>query len=162
PRAKLLQGDAWQQARSTVGEVLHRSLDAREEMVQWEHELDTLYRHLSTHLPEDVTITSVPDPETDKLHDEIALEALQAQEDPPSLPLLRDLVNRRLPTTDLSAIIREIEARTQLSTAFTHIGGSDTRLADFPLSLCAVLLSQACNLPITTVVAEGTPALSLD
>ncbi len=162
PRVKLLQGDAWTQSRAMVGELLHRSLDAQEELTQWEGELDALYRQLGANVPKGVTITSVSDKETGKMQDHLSLEALEAQEDPPSLRHLRTVIERRMPMTDLSALTREIEARTQLASAFTHIGGSESRLPDFSMSLCAVLLAQACNLPVAAVAEESIPALTTD
>ena len=92
-------------------------------------------------------------------HEAVRIESVT---DPPSLQQLRQQIARRMPVVDLSAVLMEIEARTAMALEFTHIGGSDSRLDDFAVSLCAALLTQACNLPVAEVAQEHIPALAAD
>ena len=54
---------------------------------------------------------------------------------------MRDL----LPRVDLSELLLEIQARTGFANECTHISESQARVTDLPLSICAVLLAEACN-----------------
>jgi TnpA family transposase len=66
---------------------------------------------------------------------------------------------RRLPQVGLPELFLEIATRTGLHEEFTHVSESRLRLDDLAISLCAVLLTQACNVPLKTFVQEGVPAL---
>jgi hypothetical protein len=59
----------------------------------------------------------------------------------------------------LPELLLEIEARTGFAAEFTHVSESRSRIADLPISLGAVLLTEACNLPLRAFVQEGVPAL---
>lgn len=67
-----------------------------------------------------------------------------------------------MPLIDLPTLLLEVEARTGFAGEFTHIGEGESRLSDFRISLCAALLIQACNLPVTAVAKVGIPALTED
>jgi TnpA family transposase len=162
PRASLLQAQEWERARPAVCALLQRSPIAATELDAWADELDTLYRRVGCDLPEAVRIESVTDPHTHKTTERLSVAGLEAQPEPPSLLRLREQIARRMPFVDLSAVLMEIEARTAMALEFTHIGGSDSRLDDFPVSLCAALLTQACNLPVSEVAQEHIPALAAD
>ena len=163
PRAKLLQGAAWETARVTISQVLGRSLSAEDELARWEQDLDAAYRRTSATLPStSVQIERKRDPATGKEQDHLVIGALDAIPDPPSLQRLRDLTNRRLPLTDLPMLLMEMATRTGFATEFTHIGDGRSWLLDFPVLLCAVLMAQACNFPLSAVTQAGVPALERD
>lgn len=44
--------------------------------------------------------------------------------------------------------------------AFTHISGADSGMDDFEVSVCAVLLAEACNVGLTPVVKPNVAALT--
>ena len=48
---------------------------------------------------------------------------------------------------------------TGFADAFTHISEKQARADDLPLSICAVLLAEACNVGIDDVVNPSIPAL---
>ena len=162
PRTKLLQGSEWDGMRPQVAHLLQRSLSAEEELAAWESDLDAAYRQLAGDLPQAVTIKKETDPHTGKTRDRLHVSGLEEQPDPASLQRLRALIAHRLPVTDLSGVVMEMEARTHFSEEFTHIGGSPTRLGDFAQSLSAALMAQACNLPISAVAQEYPLALAAD
>ena len=49
------------------------------------------------------------------------------------------------PRVDLPEILLEIAARTEFPTKFTHVSERESRVSDLAISLCAVLVEEACN-----------------
>ena len=43
---------------------------------------------------------------------------------------------------------------------FTHVSESNARVDDLPVSLCAVLLAEACNIGLEPLVKHNVPALT--
>ena len=95
-----------------------------------------------------------------KGRDTLTLTGLDKLEEPPSLLTLRAQVLARLPRVDLPEVLLEIHARTGFAHEFTHISARDARVADLPVSLCAVLLAEACNIGLEPVVRADVPALT--
>ena len=79
-----------------------------------------------------------------------------------SLLSLREKVTQMLPRVDLPELILEISARTGFTEAFTHISEQSARAVDLPVSLCAVLMSEACNTGLEPLVRNDIPALKRD
>jgi TnpA family transposase len=73
---------------------------------------------------------------------------------------LRDEVFARLPRVDLPEVLLEIHARTGFAHAFTHLSEGEARAADLPVSICAVLLAEACNIGLEPVVRSDIAALT--
>src|SRR5579885_3332102 len=161
PRARLLSGSAWEAVKPAVCQTLGRSPTPEPDLAAWAQELDAAYRRTAAHLPAntDVRIEQVPDAKTGRLEEQIVLTPLERLEEPASLKRLQRQVTQRLPEIGLPELLLEIEARTGFASEFTHVSESRSRIADLPISLCAVLLAQACNLPLGVVVQEGVPAL---
>jgi Tn3 transposase DDE domain len=67
-----------------------------------------------------------------------------------------------LTTVDLPEIILEIAARTKFVGAFSHISERTARAADLDLSVCAVLLAEACNTGFEPLIRRDIPALRRD
>ena len=63
----------------------------------------------------------------------------------PRFALRRD-VQARLPKGDLPDILLEVCAHTRLAESFTHVSERGARVADFPISLAAVLVAERCNI----------------
>lgn len=83
-------------------------------------------------------------------------------DEPSSLKLLRNAVKSRLPRVDLPEVLLEIAKRTDFISAFTHINEGNARAADLEISICAVLLAQACNTGLEPFVREDILALKRD
>jgi TnpA family transposase len=66
----------------------------------------------------------------------------------------------RLPRVDLTEVLLEIQAWTNFTSEFRHISEGDARVADLDLSLCAVLLAEACNIGLEPLVRPEVPALT--
>ena len=68
----------------------------------------------------------------------------------------------RLPRVDLPEILLEIAARTDFTAAFTHVSERAARVTDLGISICAVLLAEACNIgfePLVRHDAQKTDAM---
>ena len=74
---------------------------------------------------------------------------------------LREQLAGQLPPVELAALLLEVEAFTGFASAFTHVADGQTAVTDLPLSICAVLLAQACNIGLKTVARPDVPALTL-
>jgi len=157
PRAELLQGAAWEAARDDVARALGRSLDPRAELDLLRVELGSAYREVEENLAANTALKL----EVRDGHTQVTLTSLEAHPDPPSLIHLREQVNLRLPQVDLAALLLEIHAFTGFADAFTHVTDGRAWVGDLPLSLCAVLLAQSCNIGLKAVSRPDVPALTL-
>ena len=212
PRAKLLQGAAWETARAQVCAALKRDPTPDLEVASWARDLDVAYRRVATNLltksntavrlvpvglPVDVPLDSpvpsrarasartsakttaettaktsadgqgqppVPQQAQGRRQERerLTLEPLADLPEPLTLQRVRVWVQRRLPTIDLPELLLEMFARTGCATVFTHVSERQARIEDFPLTLCAALVAQACNLPVAAVAQPDIPALTAD
>lgn len=65
-----------------------------------------------------------------------------------------------LPPVDLTELLLEIDARTGFTGEFTHVSESEARAKDLHVSLCAVLLAEACNIGHEPLIKHNIPALT--
>ncbi|MDU1847220.1 MAG: Tn3 family transposase [Niallia nealsonii] len=94
--------------------------------------------------------------------DKLILSPLDRLEEPESLHRLRAQVQSLLPPIDLPELLLEVNSWTNFTDAFTHISEGGSRVKDLSVSICAVLLSQSCNIGLVPVVKQGIPALEYD
>ncbi len=91
-----------------------------------------------------------------------SLARLDRLDEPPGLAALHRRVAALLPRLDLTDLVLEIAGWTGFTRAFTHRSESRARVEDLPLSLCAVLVAEACNIGLEPVVRAEVPALTRD
>jgi len=162
PRAKLLQGDAWERVRATVCQSLGRSLTPKAELDELARRLNEAYRRTAANLPSaSVRIEREKSPSGQE-HDKLVLTGLDKVDEPASLQLLRHRVTRRLPPINLPELLLELHMRTGFLSEFTHISEGKSRVGDLPTSLCAVLIAEACNIGLAPLIHTGIPALERD
>lgn len=156
PRAQLLQGDEWDSLRAQVCRTLGRQPTGRDELKELAGQLDEAFRRTATNLPMNtaVSIDHSPDRAT------LTLSGLDKDEESSRLLDLRQQVEARLPRIDLPGLLLEIHARTGFADEFTHISEGGTRVKDLPVSLCAVLMAEACNLGLEPVMRPDLPTLA--
>ena len=161
PRASFPLGQRLAAAKPAVCQALGRSASPEADLTAWASELDAAYRRTAANLPTNAAlrIEQVRDPKTQRVEEQVILTPLERLEEPDSLKRLQRWVMRRLPQVGLPELLLEIEARTGFAAEFTHVSESRSRITDLPISLGAVLLTEACNLPLKTFVQEGVPAL---
>ena len=158
PRAKLLQGAMWEALRPQVCRTLQRQADAGPELEKLSTLLDEAYRRTAANLPNNTAVKI----ETHASKDTFTLTGLDKLEELPALLRLRDKAGALLPKVDLPEVLLEMHSRTGFADEFTHLSEAGTRIQDLPLSVCAVLLAEACNIGLEPLVKADNPALSRD
>ncbi|MFD8888873.1 Tn3 family transposase, partial [Streptomyces erythrochromogenes] len=130
PRAKLLAGEAWEQAKPTV--LASRGLPAAadEHLAARAALLDGIYREVAVRLPDNAQIVFDDD---GRLH----FAALEPEPEPASLLDLRAAVNAMLPRVDLPEVLLEVFSWTGADQAFTSVTGGDARLKDLHVTIAA-------------------------
>jgi TnpA family transposase len=156
PRVKLLQGAQWEAMRPQVCRALGRSESPEPELHTLAQQLEATYQRTAANFSTNDAVRV----EQVKGRDTLTVTGLDKLEEPPSLLTLRDHVLARLPRVDLPEVLLEIHARTGFANEFTHISEGAARVADLPISLCAVLLAEACNIGLEPVVRSDIAALT--
>jgi TnpA family transposase len=156
PRAKLLAGAHWEAARPQVCRTLDLPQSPEPALETLTTQLDTAYRAVLDNLDQnpDLRIEHV------KGKRRLSLTGLDKLEEPDSLVEVRQRVNRLLPHVDLTDAILEIHGHTGFADEFTHISEGNSRVDNLPLSICAVLAAEACNIGIEPFVDPANPALT--
>jgi TnpA family transposase len=155
PRHGLLAGEAWESSRLTVCRSLGRSADARAELADLGQRLDRAWRQVAAGIAGNAALRI----ETRDGKDELVVSPLDKLDRPPSLVALQSAVQGRLPTVDLPDILLEVAARTGFAEAFTHVSERQARVEAFSMSLCAVLVAEACNIGFEPMARSDQPAL---
>lgn len=156
PRIKLLHGARWEAMRPQVCRALGHSESPKPALHTLAHQLDEAYQRTAANFPTNAAVRV----EHVNGRDTLTLTGLDQLEDPPSLITLRDHVLALLPRVDLPELLLEMHARTGFAQEFTHISEGAARVEDLPISLCAVLLAEACNIGLEPVVRADVPALT--
>lgn len=158
PYAGLLSGAEWITARPLICRALDISIEPQIALSELAQELDQTYRAVAARLSDNTSVRI----ENIDGKDELILSPLDKLDEPTSLIALRKEVKARMPRVDLPEILLEIAACTGFTDAFTHLTESTSRATDIVTSLCAVLLSQACNTGPEPFTRQDTPALRRD
>jgi hypothetical protein len=159
PRARLIPEDLWPQMRPQVCRLLGLSPEADVEMDRLAVQMDNAYRQAIESFDDNTDVWVEPDNEGRlRLH----LSRLEAVEEPESLPALKQAVENSLPPVDLPQLLLEIHQITGFAHEFVHISETHSHAEDLSLSVCAVLMSEACNIPLTSLVDPDVEALSED
>ena len=156
PRARLLTGPAWEGARDEVCRSLGHDASADRELTEITGELDAAYRAVDARLPENTAVRI----ETVGGRDRPVLTALDRLEEPPSLLALREQVTALLPRIDLPDLLLDVADWTGFPAEFTHVSEGTSRAEDLHLSVCAVLIAEACNIGLEPLVEPGRTALT--
>jgi len=156
PRLKLLHGAHWEAMRSHVCRALNRHEAPEPELDALAQTLETAYQQTAVHFSTNAAVRIEPV----KGRDTLTLTGLDKLDEPPSLLKLRDAVLARLPRVDLPEVLLEIHARTGFAHEFTHLSEGAARVGDLPISVCAVLLAEACNIGLEPVVRSDVAALT--
>ena len=156
PRAHLLSGQAWANARETVLTALSLPTEPDELVASRAEALDRAYRDFAAGMG---TNSSAVIDDEGRLH----VERLAAVPDPPSLVDLRKRVSAMLPRADLAEVVLEVMSwQPDSVAAFTAASGSRARLTDLHVTVAACLVAQALNIGYEPIVARGVQALERD
>ncbi|MFJ4008020.1 Tn3 family transposase [Streptomyces sp. NPDC090023] len=147
-RAKLLDGDAWEQAKPTVLASLNLPAKAGEHLAARAALLDGTYREVAARVPANSQIVFDDD---GRLH----FAALEPEPEPASLRALREAVEAMLPRVDLPEALLEVFSWTGADQAFTSVTGGEARLKDLHVTIAALLVAHSCNVGYTPVIGAA-------
>ena len=142
PRAKLLRGADWQANRIQVCRSLGHPAQPHEAIASLTQQLDATYQQVAANFADNSAV------EVDRSgkSPSLTISNLDKLDEPPSLTRLSGQVTALLPKVDLTELILEIHAHTGFADEFTHVSEANARADDLSVSICAVLLAEACNI----------------
>jgi len=155
-RAKLLQGKAWLANRTQICRSLGHPLHPQEAVSALVRQLDSTYKQVADNFDNNRTV------EVDLSGKKVSLTISQFDrlEEPPSLTLLSKQVESLIPNVDLTELLLEIDAHTHFTKEFTHVSESNSRAENLSVSICAVLVAEACNIGFEPLIKHQVPALT--
>jgi TnpA family transposase len=155
PRAGLLADPEWKTTKPIICRTLELSTQPEPVLASLTAELEHAYQTTIHNFPNNHALRF----EHVSGKERLILSPLDRLEETPSLISLRQAVLARLPQVELPEILLEIASRTGFTESFTHIAEHETRASDLAISICAVLLAEACNTGLEPFVRNDVPAL---
>ncbi|CNG79769.1 transposase [Yersinia pseudotuberculosis] len=155
-REKLLQGEEWQGQRGLVCRALGHPTDGHKGVQQLAVQLDETWRAVASRFEGNTEVHIC----NDGKYPSLTISSLEKLEEPLSLLRLNNRVRQLLPPVDLTELLLEIDARTGFTREFTHVSESGARAQDLHISLCAVLMAEACNIGLEPLIKHNIPALT--
>ena len=156
PRKKLLQGTEWQANRIQVCRALGHPINPKEAITGLVAQLDMTYKLVAANFDNNDSVKL----DISGKHPSLTITNLDKLEESPSLTQLSRQVNELLPKVDLTELLLEIHAHTGFADEFSHVSESNARADDLSISICAVLLAEACNIGLEPLVKHNVPALT--
>lgn len=156
PRAKLLQGAEWQANRIQVCRSLGHPLNPREAIDGLVRQLDTTYKQVAENFDDNKAVEL----DLSGKRPTLTITHFDKLDVPPSLALLSQQVDALVPSVDLTELLLEIHAHTGFADEFIHVSESNARAEDLTVSVCAVLLAEACNIGLEPLIKHQVPALT--
>jgi hypothetical protein len=157
PRAKLLRGEEWEKYKHPVCKSLNLSLNFDETFANLSTHFENTYQSVIGRLANNNAIEIIRD---DPKKPRIKLSRLEKVEESASLEALRSKVAELLPRIDLPELLLEVQQITGFTNELTHISETDSRVSNIDVSLCAILMSEGCNIDLEAVVKKDVPALT--
>lgn len=156
PRAKLLQGAEWQANRIQICRSLGHPLQPQEAITSLTRQLDAAYKQVAANFSTNDAV------EIDRSGKRVSITItnLDKLDEPPSLTLLSEQVAGLLPKVELAEMMLEIQAHTGFADEFTHVSESSARADNLSVSICAVLLAEACNIGLEPLIKPNMPPLT--
>jgi TnpA family transposase len=158
PRQRLLAGEEWQQVKPHIQRVLGWEASSDKCIARLLDDLDNAYTDAMRVMAADPKVRIQPKGERQAF----VVSRFDALPDPQSLVQLRERVHKLLPRVQLPEALMEIHERTGFLDRFVHLNQGKARAQNLPVSICAALISQACNVDLESLVRSDVPALSRD
>jgi TnpA family transposase len=157
PRAKLLKGSDWDKYKNPVYNSLNLSTDFNEAFDKLSVKLNNTYQEVINRLANNNAVLIVKDQNNKS---RIKLSRLEKIEEPDSLKKLKDQIALLIPNVDLPELLLEVNRLTKFTEEFTHISDTQSRVSGIETSLCAVLMADACNIGMESVIKKNVPQLT--
>jgi TnpA family transposase len=155
-RTKLLQGIDWHNNRIQICRLLGHSLAPHDAIIAMTNRLDATYKQVAANFDNNNAIRI----DNSGKYATVTITNVDKLETPSTLTFLSEQIAGLLPRVDLTELILEIHARTDFLDEFTHVSESSARADDLSISLCAVLLAEACNIGLEPLIKHHIPALT--
>lgn len=155
-RSKLLQGVDWQNNKIQICRSLGHLISSQDAITNLTNRLDSAYKKVAANYDDNSAIRI----DDSGKRPTLTITNLDKLETTPSLTLLSEQIERLLPQVDLTELILEIHAHTGFLDEFTHVSESNARADGLPISICAVLLAEACNIGLEPLIKHHIPALT--
>lgn len=155
-REKLLHGAAWQANRIQVSRSLGHSLIASEVIEKLTSKLDESYKQVAANFSENTAITI----DNSTKNPSLTITNLDKLEESSELVEFKEQVTNVLPKIDLTELLLEIHAHTGFLSEFNHVSEANSRADDLIVSICAVLIAEACNIGLEPLIKNHIPALT--
>lgn len=152
----MLDGEHWKSVKANVCRTLGREETAENELKKLADQLDEAFRKTAGNLPDNAKVRI----ECEDGKESLTVENLDKLEESDSLILLRKTISSLLPKVDLSEVLFEIHYQAGFSNEYAHISEEKSRVSDLSLSVCAVLLAEACNIGFEPIINKDIPALT--
>ncbi len=159
PRTKLLSGDKWLTQRTPVCKLLGLPIEALDAAFLLSNDLNIAYTTTLANFNANDNLEII---EKNNGKKRIKLSKLEKVEDPKSLISLRDQISNLLPKIGLPELLMEVNSWTGFASEFTHISESESKMKNLDMSICAVLMAEACNIGHEPLIRSDEPALSRD
>lgn len=157
PRAKLLSGLAWEQHKIPMCRALNLSTDFDEEFGYLSSILEETYQNVVQRLPKNDAVEIVKNSNGKA---RIKLSRLEKIDEPESLKILKDKVDSLMPRIDFPELLLEVNRMSSFTEECTHIGDNNSRVDGIDISLCAVIMAEACNIGLEPLINEDSPQLT--
>lgn len=155
PRSKLLSEEAWKQTRHHICRSLNYSVEPQSALTQLKFRLDQTFKEVASRFQENSQVSVEIKDNKPRLN----ISALEPNRESLSTTELRRQATKLLPKVDLTELLVEINAITGFTEEFTHVSESKARVKDIDISICAVLISEACNIGLEPLIKPQIPAL---
>ena len=156
PRAKLLSDGAWATQRAAVCRILDLEPTFDKTKQALFSQLNEAYHRASANFKDNAAVRI----EIKDGKEQLVLTGLDKLPEPSSLITLKRQVKAMLPRIDLPELLLEIDAKTSFTKEFTHISQTGSRVKDLHISICAVLIAEACNIGLEPLMRPEVPALT--
>lgn len=157
PREELLQGEAWTKIKPAICKGLDRKENVEDQLALLQKQLNECYQQTEKNLAANSYLEIG---QNDKGKDRFVLSPLPSLAESEQLDSLKEQINKLMPQLDLPSLIMEVNRWTNFDHEFLHLTESKKKVANFDVSLSAVLLSEACNIGIEPIQRPNNPVLS--
>lgn len=156
PRQYLIDETRWKRIKPQICRLLDRHPNPEPELKKLAQQLDDAYDQTNRALLDDPNLRM-------EIIDDIARPInipLDSNNATPEREMLQNALSKRLPVVDLPDLMLEVHQMTAFADAFIHVSERNARIDDLAISICAVLLAEACNIGLEAVVDDNIPSLS--
>ena len=153
---KLISEGRWKIDKDRICASLGHLESGNEAMADLTKELDAAYMKVASNFQYNDSVRL----DLSGKHPSLTVSKLDGLAEPDSLRALREATNGLLPKVDLTELLLEIHGHTSFAGSFSHVSESGSRAKDLTISICAVLIAEACNIGLEPLVEENVPALT--